>query len=105
MTVFLVSFGLILANFLRTSHTIFIKRSGEKRHNCIFFRLLKLQNENKKFQLNLIIFDRFINSFFGKFCAQITPSNLLNILMYFDFKIDQPFPNYQAQKVKFPKFT
>ena len=52
-----------------------------------------------------IIFDRFINSFFGKFYAQITPSNLLNILIYFDFKIDQPFPNYQAQKVKFPKFT
>ena len=25
--------------------------------------------------------------------------------MYFDFKIDQPFPNYQAQKVKYPKFT
>ena len=43
--------------------------------------------------------------FFGKFYAQITPSNLLNILMYFDFKIDQPFPNYQAQKVKFPNFT
>ena len=52
-----------------------------------------------------IIFDRFINSFFGKFYAQIIPTNLLNILVYFDFKIDQPFPNYQAQKVKFPKFT
>ena len=52
-----------------------------------------------------IISDRFINSFFGKIYAQITPSNLLNILMYFDFKIDQPFSNYQAQKVKFPKFT
>ena len=40
-------------------------------------------------------------SFIGKFYAQITPSNLLNILMYFDFKIDKPFSNYQAQKVKF----
>ena len=52
-----------------------------------------------------IIFDRFINSFFGKFYAQIAPSNLLNIMMYFDFEIDQPFPNYQGQKVKFLKFT
>ena len=25
--------------------------------------------------------------------------------MYFDFKIDQPVPKYQAEKVKFPQFT
>ena len=46
-----------------------------------------------------------LSTLFGKFYAQLTPTNLLNSLMNFDFKTDQQFPNYQAQKVKFPQLT
>ena len=47
----------------------------------------------------LIIYPQF---FFGLFYAQLTPTSLLNQSMFFDFKNDQPFSKYQAQKVKFP---
>ena len=53
----------------------------------------------------LPIFDRFIHSFFGKFYAQITRKNLLNLWVFLDFKNYQPFLKYHARKVKFRRFT
>ena len=51
------------------------------------------------------IFDRFIHSFFGKFYAQITRTNLLILWIFFDFKNYQPFSKHHARKVKFRRFA
>ena len=51
------------------------------------------------------IFDRFIDSFFGKFYAQITPTKLLNLWMFLGFKNCQPLSKYHTQKVKFRRFS
>ena len=45
-------------------------------------------------------FDRFIQ-FLGMFYAQITPANLRDTWVYFDFKNDQPF----SKKCHAPQFT
>ena len=52
----------------------------------------------------LPIFDHFIQ-FFGKFYAQITRTNPLNLWIFFDFKNYQPFLKYHARKVKIRRFT
>ena len=44
-------------------------------------------------------FDRFFNSFFGKYYVRLTPTNLLNSSMYFDLEYDQLFSKNQAQNV------
>ena len=50
-------------------------------------------------------FDRFIHRLFGKFYAQITRTDLLNLWIFFDFKNYQPFLQYHTRKVKFRRFT
>ena len=51
------------------------------------------------------IFDRFIHSLFGKFYAQITRTDLLNLWIFFDLKNYQPFSQFYTRKVKFRRFT
>ena len=52
----------------------------------------------------LLVFESFIQ-FFGKFSAQMTRTNLLNLWIFFDFKNYQPVLKYHARKVKFRRFA